>query len=172
MGQKMAKKELERGEIMYGEQRFDEAAAEWGKALKRLQKPLDKFKICGKICLCLCDIGKYRDALIFAGQQCEIANSLEDVSLKSEAYFNLAVCNERSCEFGKAISYSRSSQQADPENSALSGQIHLCMANAYAGTSEFLKSWNSYVRAMEVAKTKGDKHLELLTSARMGVLFW
>lgn len=169
----MVKKELERAEVFYNEQRFDEAVEEWKRALKRMKKPDEMFRVCARICSTLCDVGKYREALSFAGQQCEIANHLNDVLLKSEAYFNVALCNEKSCEFNKAISYCRRSQQMSPEKSAgAEGHIHLCVGNAYAGTSEFLKSWVSYVSAMDEAKTRGDKILEILTSARMGALFW
>lgn len=172
MGQKLVKNELERAEVFYNEQRFDEAVEEWKKALKKLKKPEEKFRICAKICLSLCDVGKYREALSYAGQQCELANQLNDVSMKSEAYFSVALCNEKSCEFSKAISYCRQSQQTDPEKKSIAGYIHMCMGNAYAGTSEFVKAWTNYALAMDTAKSGQDKILEILTSARMGALFW
>jgi len=171
----MVKKELERAELLYNEQRFDEAAHSWQRVLSQLTKPLDKFHVCGRICTCLCDVGKYRDALTYAGQQCELANTLNDVALKSEAYSNIAICNEKSCEFSKAISYCRSAQQhcssVEDKQGLLKGQLAMCLGNAFLGTGEFLKAWNNYVTAMDVAKEHEDRVLELITSARMGTLF-
>ncbi|XP_059144980.1 43 kDa receptor-associated protein of the synapse-like [Physella acuta] len=171
MGQNMAKKELARGEKFYMDQRFDEAVEEWRKVLKRMKKPEEKFTLSGRICLALCDVGKFREALTYAGEQCELANSINDPVLKSEAFFHLALCNEKSCEFSKAISYSKRSQLTHPTKSPFLGYINLCIGNAYCGTSEFLKAWNSYVLAMDEAKLSGDKLLEILTSAKMGALF-
>ncbi|XP_035825654.1 43 kDa receptor-associated protein of the synapse [Aplysia californica] len=171
MGQKMAKKEMEKAQGLYNEQRFDEATQAWLRALKHLAQPVEKFKVCGKICTSLCDVGKYRDALTYAGQQCEIANGLSDVMLKSEAYYNIAVCNEKSCEFSKAISYCRNAQQCGTDKSPLKGRLSLCLGNAFLGSSDFLKAWNNYVVAMDKAKAADDRLLELLTSARMGTLF-
>uniref|UniRef100_A0A2C9L068 Rapsyn myristoylation/linker region N-terminal domain-containing protein n=1 Tax=Biomphalaria glabrata TaxID=6526 RepID=A0A2C9L068_BIOGL len=171
MGQNVVKKALERGEMFYTQQRFDDAVEEWKKALKGLKKPPEKFAIAGKICSALCDVGKYRDALTYAGEQCEIANSQKDAAMKSEAFFNVAFCNERSCEFSKAISYSRQSQLLHPEKSPMNGYIHLCIGSAYAGTSDFSKAWNNYVIAMGESKSSGDKVLEILTSAKMGAFF-
>ncbi|KAH9491557.1 hypothetical protein Btru_030956 [Bulinus truncatus] len=171
MGQNVVKKSMERGEMFYTQQRFDDAVEEWKKVLKRLKSPSEKFSVCGKICSALCDVGKYREALTYAGEQCELANVQGDPALKSEAFFNVAVCNEKSCEFSKAISYSRQSQLLHPGKSPLTGYTHLCTGSAYAGTSEFLRAWNSYVQAMNEAKSTGDKLLEILTSAKMGALF-
>ncbi|CAL1542957.1 unnamed protein product [Lymnaea stagnalis] len=171
MGQNIAKKELGRAEMLYAEQRFDEAVEGWKKVLRKMKQPTDKFTISGRICSSLCDVGKFREALTYAGEQCELANGLNDAALKSEAFYNVAVCNEKSCEFSKAISYSKRSLISHPAKSPLSGYLHLCIGNAYVGSSEYLKAWNSYVMAMDEAKHKNDKVLELLTSAKMGALF-
>ena len=172
MGQKITKKELERAENLYNEQRFDEAVVEWKKTLKRLNKPQDKFQLCGRICSALCDVGKYREALTFAGQQCELATAIGDSNFKAEAYFSIAFCNEKSCEFEKAISYCKRAQHKHPEKSVISGKTFLCLGNAYAGMSEFRRSWTHYVRAMDEAKSTANKVLEIQTSAKMGALFW
>ncbi|RUS90838.1 hypothetical protein EGW08_001345 [Elysia chlorotica] len=171
MGQKITKKEIERAENLYNEQRFDEAVVEWKKFLKRLQKPQDKFQLCGRICSALCDVGKYREALTFAGQQCELATAIGDSGFKAEAYFSIAFCNEKSCEFEKAISYCKRAQHKHPEKSAIAGKTFLCLGNAYSGMSDFRKSWTYYVRAMDEAKSTRNKVLEIQTSAKMGALF-
>ena len=49
MGQKMVKRELEKAEVLYSQQRFDEAAQSWIKVMKHLSKPKDKFQVCGKV---------------------------------------------------------------------------------------------------------------------------
>ena len=178
MGQKITKKELERAEALYNQQRFDEAVVEWKKTLKRLQKSQEKFQLCGRICAALCDVGKYREALTFAGQQCELANAMGDANYKADAYFNIAFSNEKSCEFEKAISYCKRTHNTQAEKSAISGKstisgkTHLCLANAYTGMSAFCKAWTNYVRAMDEAKATASKVLEIQTSAKMGALFW
>ncbi|GFO28239.1 43 kda receptor-associated protein of the synapse [Plakobranchus ocellatus] len=171
MGQKITKKELERAELFYKDQRFDDAVEDWKRALKRVRKPQDRFQLCGRICLALCDVGKYREALTFAGQQCEIATAIDDATYKADAFFNIAISNEKSCEFAKAISYCKRTLQMHPDKAVLSGKINLCLANAYAGISEFRKAWTNYVRAMDEAKSTSDRVLELQTSAKMGTLF-
>lgn len=171
MGQKITKKEIERAETFYNDQRFDEAVEEWKKALKRLNKPQDKFQLCGRICSSLCDVGKYREALTFAGQQCELANAIGDAKYKADAFFNIAFSNEKSCEFEKAISYCKRTQLTHADKSAISGKTYLCLANAYAGLSNFRKSWTNYVRAMDEAKPATSRVLEIQTSAKMGALF-
>ncbi|XP_046345296.1 43 kDa receptor-associated protein of the synapse-like [Haliotis rufescens] len=171
MGQALAKREMDKGMKQYHEQRFAEAVDEWSSALKKMTKARNKFEALGNICLALCDLGKYRDALTHSGLQIEVANDTDDPVLKSEAFLMYAICNEKLSEFTKAISYCRYCLQTEKVADRTQSYAHLCLGNAYVGLSEFPKAWGSYTKALALARTKNDKFLELMTSARVGHMF-
>ncbi|XP_050391551.1 43 kDa receptor-associated protein of the synapse [Patella vulgata] len=171
MGQKIAKKEPERGARLYDEQRFEEAIEEFKLCLTRKPKSSEEFLLYGQICRCYLDIGKTGEALDFANKQMEQANQSNDNSMKSEAFFHLAVCNELIGEFSKSISFCRNSLQIDETQNQLKAYLYLCLGNSYVGLSEFPKAWKSYYTALSIAHTNGDKLIEILVNTRLGILF-
>lgn len=171
MGQKLARRERERGARLYHQQRAEEAVERWNKSLTKLRDPRDRFMVSGDLCRALCELGKSREALEHAGQQCGLATEVGDPDLVAEAYLNMAVCNLHSCEFSKAISYCRSALQAQPEGGDFTGYLHLCLGDAFMGLSEFQKAWNNYTRAHALAQSTSDRLLEMHVQASMAAVY-
>ena len=171
MGQTLARRSRDRGTKLWEEQRFDEAIHAWETAMKRTVKATDRFEIFGSLCLALCDMGKYRNALTYAGQQIEIANKVNNPLMITQAYFHLALCNERVSEYSKSVTYCRYSLQVEDADDKLFGWIHFCLGNAYFGLSEFPKAWKSYSKSLTLARTRKDVLLEMLVQSRLGYLF-
>ncbi|KAK7477621.1 hypothetical protein BaRGS_00031099 [Batillaria attramentaria] len=171
MGQKLARRVRDRGTRLYQQQRAEEAVDRWNRALTKLRDPRDRFLVSGDLCRALCELGKSREALEHAGQQCGLATELGDPGFMAEAYLNMAICNLYSCEFSKAVSYCRSALQAKPEGGDFTGYLHLCLGEAFMGLSEFQKAWNSYTRAQAQAHSTSDRVLEMRVQASMAAVY-
>lgn len=171
MGQKIVKRNVEKGRRLYNEQRYDDSIKEWTEALKKMKRADDKFSTLGYIIMALHDMGKYRTMLDYAIQQIDLANEVNDIFMKCEAYLNLAVSNARVSEFHKAVCYCRHSLQNEPRDKRIYGYVHLCMGNAYFGLSEFSKVLQSHEKALLVCKENTDRTLELQVYSGLGYLF-
>ena len=82
---------------------------------------VDGLQVSGDLCRALCELGKLREALEYAGQQCGLATEVGEPAMMAEAYLNMALCNVRSCEFSKAVAYCRSAMQHQPEGGSVTG---------------------------------------------------
>lgn len=172
MGQRLARRERERGERLYHQQRAEEAVQKWTHSLSKLRDTRDRFQVSGDLCRALCELGKTREALEHAGQQCGLATELgADPAMQVEAFLNMARCNVASCEFSKAVSYCRSALQLLPEGGELSGYLHLCLGDAFMGLSEFQKAWGNYTRAYAIAHHNNDRLLEMQVQASMSAIY-
>ncbi|KAL8599212.1 hypothetical protein ACOMHN_007928 [Nucella lapillus] len=171
MGQRLARRERERGGRLYHQQRAEEAVDRWNHALTKLRDPRDRFQVSGDLCRALCDLGKSREALEHAGQQCGLATQVGEAAMMAEAYLNMALCNLRSCQFSKAVSYCRSALQHQPDGGNITGYLHLCLGDAFLGLSEFQKAWNNYTRAHALAHSLSDRLLEMHVQASMAAVY-
>lgn len=180
MGQRLARRERERGERLYQQQRAEAAVERWLHCLTKLRDSRERFEVTGSLCRALCELGKTREALEHAGQQCGLARELGgDPALLTRAYLNLARCNVASCEFSKAVSYCRSALQLQPEAQGqgqaeagdLTGYLHLCLGDAFLGLSEFQKAWANYSRAYDIAHSTTDRLLEMQVQASMSHIY-
>lgn len=111
MGQRWARQEVDDGVRLYHQQKHEEAMRKWRNALRRLRNADDKFITLGYLAQANCEAGRYRDMLVYALHQIDLANENDDAYMRAEAYLNLARANERMAEFHKAVSYGRQSIQ-------------------------------------------------------------
>ncbi|KAK7108231.1 43 kDa receptor-associated protein of the synapse-like [Littorina saxatilis] len=171
MGQRLARRERERGGRLYHQQRAEEAVEKWNHSLTKLRDPRDRFQVSGDLCRALCELGKSREALEHAGHQCGLATEIGEPAMLAEAHLNMALCNVRSCEFSKAVSYCRSAMQHQPEGGAITGYLHLCLGDAFMGLSELQKAWSNYMRAHAMAHNLADRVLEVQVHASMSHIY-
>lgn len=55
----------------------------------------------GYLAQAYCEVGNYREMLVYAMHQIDLANECQDSYMKSEAYLNLARASERLAEYHK-----------------------------------------------------------------------
>ncbi|XP_064594638.1 43 kDa receptor-associated protein of the synapse-like isoform X2 [Liolophura sinensis] len=171
MGQSHARHHVGEGLKLYHAFKYEEAVHKWSKALDRTSNLHEKFLILGYLITASFDRGRHRDMLTYAARQIDLAHEVADVNLRAEGYLNLARSNEMMCEFHKTLTYGRHSLSNETRHVRLPGYIHLCMANAYCGLSDFSSSLQFYFKANKVAQKELDPLLELLVNAGLGHLY-
>ncbi|XP_038072503.1 43 kDa receptor-associated protein of the synapse-like [Patiria miniata] len=165
MGQRAAKQQIEKGLKLYNNTKQEQAVRKWKAALGKVgDKKRLRFILLGHLALAYGDWGDYREMLGYSVQQIDIANELDELELRAEAYLNLARANEKLCEYHKAMSYARHSMnntasQEDP----LVGPIHLCLGNANLGFGHFQQALENFDKALKMAIKIGDRGLECNT---------
>uniref|UniRef100_A0A915Q4Y5 RING-type domain-containing protein n=1 Tax=Setaria digitata TaxID=48799 RepID=A0A915Q4Y5_9BILA len=171
MGQRVAKHHMQSGVKLYHQRRYQQAISRWSAALRRLTNDEERFITLGYMVQAYCDAGNYQQMLQYALLQTELANSLQDESMKSEAFLNLAKAYERLADFGKAINYGRASLQYPNLDSRTPGHAYLVVALSQLGFSQFQASLEAFEKAMRIANRSSDKLLELQVCVGLGVLF-
>lgn len=139
--------------------------------MRKLRRADDRFITLGYLTQASCESGRYRDMLMHALQQIDLANEQDDNYMRAEAYLNLARANERMAEYHKAVSYGRHCLQYKSQDPRTPGYSYLCMGSAYLGFSNFQKSLEHLELGMQVANFTQDRLLELQVCVGLGALF-
>ncbi|XP_013380010.1 43 kDa receptor-associated protein of the synapse [Lingula anatina] len=163
MGQRIVKQEINEAVKLYNAQDHEEAVKKWNHVLRKTSNCQLKFQTLGHLANASSDLGKYRDMLVYAIQQIDIANERENTYMRAEAYLNLARGNERIGEYHKAVSYARHSLQNQAKDPRTHGHVYLTMSNAYFGFSNFSKCLENLDNALRVANEHGDIVLRIET---------
>ncbi|KAJ8314942.1 hypothetical protein KUTeg_007092 [Tegillarca granosa] len=175
MGQKIVKKEVEKGLKYYSEQQMEEAINEWLNALKRINKTnpdAEKFNLLGLLCTAYYDVGKYREVLLYSDQQFDIATVLNDSLMKAEANFNLARGNERLSEFNKTLLYGKRCLEYK-KTTDIHKYVYLCLGNAYIGISDFPNAFKCFENAVGHDENNGvcEKQVEIIACVGLAHIY-
>lgn len=180
MGQGAAKREIDKGTRLYGEQKFDAAINEWKSALRRMtkkEKLPDKFNTLNYLCMAYFDTGKYREVIACANQQLEMLNSktmCNNADFMQEAYFNLARGYEKLSEFKKSISYAKGCIEKEQNNENAKDIMSfatICLAKAYHGLSDFYNAINNFDSVLNKTENNPSLHMRFLVFESLGQLF-
>lgn len=180
MGQGAAKREIDKGTRLYGEQKFDAAINEWKSALRRMtkkEKLPDKFNTLNYLCMAYFDTGKYREVITCANQQLEMLNSktmCNNADFMQEAYFNLARGYEKLSEFKKSISYAKGCIEKEQNNENAKDIMSfatICLAKAYHGLSDFYNAINNFDSVLNKTENCPSLHMRFLVFESLGQLF-
>lgn len=119
MGQKLARHYMDDGVRLYHIRKRESAIDKWRLALDKLKcvaykftrvqeihlhrRSEDRFITMGYLAQAYCEVGNYREMLVYAMHQIDLANECDDPYMKSEAYLNLARASERLAEYHKVL---------------------------------------------------------------------
>ncbi|CAF0904635.1 unnamed protein product [Didymodactylos carnosus] len=171
MGQRMVKRQVNEGLVLYTQKNYEDAIKKWKTAIHKMKDKHLKFTTLGYIASACRDRGRNRDYLVYSVQQIDIAHELDDNVLRSQAYLNLARANEILADYFKAVSYSRSSLQHACSNDRIHGYAYLAMADAYIGICNFSKTLECLDKALSISRDHDDYVMEIQVLSTMGKVF-
>ncbi|KAL4232918.1 hypothetical protein ACF0H5_007605 [Mactra antiquata] len=173
MGQKVTKRQIERGIMFFNQQNYADALLELQSASSKIVKDEELFRVLNYLCLVNIELGRYHDVLLGAKRQVTVSQHLQNDSLLAEATFNMARAYERLGEYHTSVSLCTRSLICRnlSDMSPLAGYAHLCLGNNYFGLGEMRKALKHYDKSAHVARILCDTVLECRVFIGLGNLF-
>lgn len=171
MGQRLGHHHVANGLRLYHDQRPEQAARSWRRALRFLSDTADRFTALGYLAEAHSDCGRYAELVVCALTQLDLATRLDSPSMRAQAYVQLARGYERQGDFGKTLDNCHSALCDQPTDPRLTGHVHLAIASAFLGLANFAKAVEHYDAALRLARQLADPQLEMLAHAGLGQVF-
>ncbi|XP_063632722.1 43 kDa receptor-associated protein of the synapse homolog [Cydia splendana] len=159
--QYLARRKIERGVRLYGQNEQQLAVKVWLSALKGVRHRSDRFALLGHLYQAYNDFGKYRESLEFANRQLGISEELDSAPMRAEAYLNLARAHQTLGGLDRALSYARHALYNDCGGGSTAGCVHLTVAAVSLELGAFSKAMDGFQKALGVAQAQGDNTLLL-----------
>ncbi|CAG9131738.1 hypothetical protein JYU34_021730 [Plutella xylostella] len=161
LDQYMARRKIERGVALYGQNEQRAAVKVWLSALRGVRHRNDKFALLGHLYQAYMDFGKYRESLEFANRQLGISEELDSAPMRAEAYLNLARAHQTLGGLDRALSYARHALYNDCGGGSTAGCVHLTVAVVSLELGAFSKAMDGFQKALTVAQSQNDNTLLL-----------
>ncbi|XP_053622129.1 43 kDa receptor-associated protein of the synapse homolog isoform X2 [Plodia interpunctella] len=161
LDQYLARRKIERGVRLYGQNEQRLAVKVWLSALRGVRHRTDKFALLGHLYQAYMDFGKYRESLEFANRQLGISEELDSAPMRAEAYLNLARAHQTLGGLDRALSYARHALYNDCGGGSTAGCVHLTVAAVSLELGAFSKAMDGFQKALAVAQAQNDNTLLL-----------
>ncbi|XP_013143048.1 PREDICTED: 43 kDa receptor-associated protein of the synapse homolog [Papilio polytes] len=161
LDQYLARRKIERGVRLYGQNEQRLAVKVWLSALRGVRHRSDKFALLGHLYQAYMDFGKYRESLEFAHRQLGISEELDSAPMRAEAYLNLARAHQTLGGLDRALSYARHALYNDCGGGSTAGCVHLTVASVSLELGAFSKAMDGFQKALAVAQSQNDNTLLL-----------
>ncbi|KAJ8706295.1 hypothetical protein PYW08_010921 [Mythimna loreyi] len=161
LDQYLARRKIERGVRLYGQNEQRLAVKVWLSALRGVRHRSDKFALLGHLYQAYMDFGKYRESLEFANRQLGISEELDSAPMRAEAYLNLARAHQTLGGLDRALSYARQALYNDCGGGSTAGCVHLTVAAVSLELGAFSKAMDAFQKALAVAQAQNDNTLLL-----------
>ncbi|KAL0809283.1 hypothetical protein ABMA28_011500 [Loxostege sticticalis] len=161
LDQYLARRKIERGVRLYGQNEQRLAVKIWLSALRGVRHRTDKFTLLGHLYQAYMDFGKYRESIEFATRQLGISEELDSAPMRAEAYLNLARAQQTLGGLDRALSYARHALYNDCGGGNIAGFVHLTVASVSLELGSFSKAMDGFQKALSVAQSQQDNTLLL-----------
>ncbi|XP_068622141.1 43 kDa receptor-associated protein of the synapse [Battus philenor] len=161
LDQYLARRKIERGVRLYGQNEQRLAVKVWLSALRGVRHRSDKFALLGHLYQAYMDFGKYRESLEFANRQLGISEELDSAPMRAEAYLNLARAHQTLGGLDRALSYARHALYNDCGGGSTAGCVHLTVAAVSLELGAFSKAMDGFQKALAIAQGQNDNTLVL-----------